>query len=80
MLKHRQNKNQRQRVVAFVGSPIVEDDKSLVKLGKKLKKNNIAIDIINFGEEAENTTKLQAFIDSVNSNDNWYVFCRTMFI
>ena len=24
-LKHRQNKNQRQRIVIFIGSPIVED-------------------------------------------------------
>jgi len=30
----------------------------------------VAIDIINFGEEAENTTKLEAFISEVNNNDN----------
>ena len=54
----------------FVGSPIEEDEKSLVKLGKKLKKNNVAVDVINFGEEAENTTKLDAFVQAVNSNDN----------
>ena len=39
-LKHRQNKNQKQRIVLFVGSPISEDEKALVRLGKKLKKNN----------------------------------------
>ena len=49
-LKHRQNKNQRQRIVVFVGSPIENDEKDLVKLGKKLKKNSVAMDIINFGE------------------------------
>ena len=37
-LKHRQNKNQKQRIVLFVGSPISEDEKALVRLGKKLKK------------------------------------------
>ena len=51
-LKHRQNKNQRQRIIVFVGSPIAEEEAALVKLGKKLKKNSVAMDIINFGEEA----------------------------
>lgn len=69
-LKHRQNKNQRQRIIVFVGSPMQEDEKTLVRLGKKLKKNNVAVDIINFGEEAENTEKLEAFIAAVNSSDN----------
>ncbi|GJJ77692.1 26S proteasome regulatory subunit N10 [Entomortierella parvispora] len=69
-LKHRQNKNQRQRIIVFVGSPVEEDEKTLVKLAKKLKKNNIAVDVVNFGEEAENTTKLEAFVAAVNSNDN----------
>ncbi|KAI9137475.1 hypothetical protein BKA69DRAFT_1110332 [Paraphysoderma sedebokerense] len=69
-LKHRQNKNQRQRVIVFVGSPIDVDEKTLVKIGKKLKKNNVAVDIVNFGEEAENTAKLEAFVNAVNSGDN----------
>lgn len=58
----------------FVGSPVEEDEKTLVKLAKKLKKNNIAVDVINFGEEAENTTKLEAFVAAVNNNDNRFVF------
>jgi hypothetical protein len=70
VLKHRQNKNQRQRIIIFVGSPVDDDEKTLVKLGKKLKKNNVAVDIINFGQEQENEAKLQAFIDAVNSSDN----------
>lgn len=69
-LKHRQNKNQRQRVIVFVGSPVAEDEPTLVKLGKKLKKNNVAVDIVNFGEEEENTAKLEAFISAVNSGEN----------
>ena len=32
---------------------------TLVKLGKKLKKNSVAMDIVNFGEEAENAAKLE---------------------
>ncbi|KAI9296911.1 hypothetical protein K502DRAFT_323517 [Neoconidiobolus thromboides FSU 785] len=69
-LKHRQNKNQRQRIVVFTGSPIYENEKELVKLGKKLKKNNVAVDVINFGEVDNNTPKLQAFIEAVNSSAN----------
>ncbi|CAG8470661.1 267_t:CDS:10 [Ambispora leptoticha] len=69
-LKHRQNKNQRQRIIVFVGSPINADEKALSKLAKKTKKNNVAVDIINFGEEAENTSKLEAFIQAINSSDN----------
>lgn len=70
-LKHRENKSQRQRIVVFVGSPIAEDEKSLVKLAKKMKKNTVAVDFVNFGEvESDNTQKLQAFIDAINSSDN----------
>ena len=42
----------------------------MVKLGKKLKKNNIAVDIVNFGEDAENQEKLSKFIEAVNSGEN----------
>ncbi|KAK0536799.1 proteasome regulatory particle base subunit rpn10 [Tilletia horrida] len=69
-LKHRQNKNQRQRIIAFVGSPLEESDAELIKLGKKLKKNNVAVDVINFGEDEENEDKLAKFVEAVNSSDN----------
>ena len=71
-LKHRQNKNQRQRIVAFIGSPLEEEEKALVKVAKKLKKNNVSIDIVSFGEEAAelNAGKLDAFLAAVNSNDS----------
>lgn len=69
-LKHRENKNQRQRIVVFVGSPIAEDKESLIKIGKKLKKNNVAVDVVSFGSEEENAEKLEAFYGAVNSNDN----------
>lgn len=32
-----------QRVVVFIGSPIAEDDKTLTKIGKLLKKNNVRL-------------------------------------
>ena len=68
-LKHRQNKNQRQRVIAFVGSPVSDSEEGLVQLAKKLKKNNVAVDIVNFGEDAQNESKLAKFLETVNSND-----------
>ncbi|CAN3352985.1 26S proteasome regulatory subunit Rpn10p [Diutina catenulata] len=69
-LKHRQNKVQQQRIVVFVGSPVHETEKELEKLAKKLKKNNVAVDVVNFGEESVNTAKLEKFISVVSSNDN----------
>mmetsp|Transcript_21323 Transcript_21323/g.46591 ORF Transcript_21323/g.46591 Transcript_21323/m.46591 type:complete len:362 (-) Transcript_21323:453-1538(-) len=69
-LKHRQNKNQRQRIVIFAGSPIAEDKETLVKIAKKLKKNSVAVDIVSFGCEEENEEKLEAFFQAVNSNGN----------
>lgn len=35
-LKHRQNKSQKPRVVCFVCSPVLNEEKELVALGKKL--------------------------------------------
>ncbi|NWZ88567.1 PSMD4 ATPase, partial [Poecile atricapillus] len=50
-LKHRQGKNHKMRIIAFVGSPVLDSDKDLVKLAKRLKKEKVNVDIINFGEE-----------------------------
>lgn len=88
-LKHRQNKNQRQRIVIFVGSPVGEDkvrqfvvpldrhqsfttlqQEELTKIGKKLKKNNVALDIVSFGDDEANAEKLEALIAAVDSNEN----------
>lgn len=69
-LKHRQNLMQRQRIVVFVLSPIEAAAEKLVVLAKKLKKNNVAIDIVNMGGEGENQEKIDAFIEVVNANDN----------
>jgi len=51
-LKHRANKNRRQRIIAMVASPVQESAKELEALGKKLKKNQIAIDVVNLGTRA----------------------------
>lgn len=74
-LKHRTNKNLRQRIIVFVGSPLsqVADEKSMVKLAKKLKKNNVAVDVVSFGEDESrepNDQVLRAFVESANSGEN----------
>ncbi|KAI3358668.1 hypothetical protein L3Q82_015081, partial [Scortum barcoo] len=68
-LKHRQGKNHKMRIIAFVGSPVEDNEKDLVKLAKRLKKEKVNVDIINFGEEEVNTEKLTAFINTLNGKE-----------
>ena len=78
-LKHRQNKNLRQRIMVFVGSPLedtsAEAERALVRLAKKLKKNNVAVDLIAFGDGIEEAGEdghsiLRAFVEAAASSDN----------
>jgi len=72
-LKNRQNKNQKQRIILFVGSPMFSETKEYVKLGKMLKKNSVAVDVIHFGHENlsnANDDKLHNLISAVNNQDN----------
>jgi 26S proteasome regulatory subunit N10 len=39
------------RIVAFVGSPVEMEEKELVKLAKRLKKEKVNVDLVSFGEE-----------------------------
>jgi 26S proteasome regulatory subunit N10 len=68
-LKHRQNKKQKQRIIAFVGSPVTATEKELEALGKNLKKNSVALDLVSFGEVEENAPKLEKLMNALNSND-----------
>ncbi|KAK6924502.1 von Willebrand factor, type A [Dillenia turbinata] len=73
-LKHRQNKKQQQRIIVFAGSPVKYDKKVLEMIGKKLKKNNVALDIVDFGEEEDGKPeKLEALLGAVNSNDSSHI-------
>ncbi|GMN29060.1 hypothetical protein TIFTF001_002276 [Ficus carica] len=73
-LKHRQNKQQQQRIIVFVGSPIKHDKKVLEMIGRKLKKNSVALDIVNFGEEDDGKTeKLEALLAAVNNTTSHIV-------
>ena len=69
-LKHRQNKSQRQRIVVFVCSPVKESESVLVKLAKKMKKNNTSVDLVAFGDLTDdNLQKLRAFNENVKGGD-----------
>jgi 26S proteasome regulatory subunit N10 len=59
----------------FVGSPLVgnaADEAAMVSLAKKLKKNNVAVDIVAFGDGIEEGDKsvLKAFVEGASSGDN----------
>ncbi|KAF3968556.1 hypothetical protein CMV_007569 [Castanea mollissima] len=73
-LKHRQNKHQQQRIIIFVGSLVKYDKKALETIGKKLKKNSVALDIVDFGEEDdEKPEKLEALLAAINANDSSHI-------
>ncbi|KAL6905805.1 hypothetical protein ACP4OV_003406 [Aristida adscensionis] len=73
-LKHRQKKQQQQRIIVFVGSPVKCEKNELEAVGKKLKKNNISLDVIDFGEsDDEKPEKLEALVAAVNSGDNSHI-------
>lgn len=69
-LRHRQNVNQRQRVVAVVGSPVGDSDAELARLAARMRKNGIALDIVCIGQEGVNSAKLHQFVTQVESGGN----------
>lgn len=55
-------------------SPIKHDKKLLEMIGRKLKKNSVALDIVDFGEEDEGKPeKLEALLAAVNNNDTSHI-------
>ncbi|KAF9021699.1 hypothetical protein BDZ89DRAFT_1019400 [Hymenopellis radicata] len=84
-LKHRENKNLRQRIIVFAGSPLegpAADEKAMIKLAKKLKKNNVALDVVAFGDGIEEPgeegkTVLRSFVENTNSGDNSHLLTVT---
>ncbi|XP_055603174.1 26S proteasome non-ATPase regulatory subunit 4 [Uranotaenia lowii] len=69
VLKHRQGKNHKMRIVVFVGSPVNHDEGELVKLAKKLKKEKVNVDIVSFGDHQKNNDIFTAFINVLNGKD-----------
>lgn len=72
-LKHRINKSQKQRIICFFGSPVVESIQVLEELGKQLKKNSVSLDIVSFGSVEENSPKLHKLYESVNNNNTSHI-------
>lgn len=50
--------------------PLLLLQEELVKIAKKLKKNNVAVDVVSFGDADANEEKLGAFTKAVNSGDS----------
>ena len=50
--------------------PITAEEKAMKRVGKLMKKNNIALDIISIGENASNQAKLEGLLEAVNKNEN----------
>ncbi|EDN02383.1 hypothetical protein HCAG_00247 [Histoplasma mississippiense (nom. inval.)] len=73
-LKHRRERAQRQRIIVFTCSPIAEDEKTLIKLAKRMKKYNVSVDFVAFGDLDDDTIKkLEAFNENVNGADGSYL-------
>ncbi|EUB56439.1 26S proteasome non-ATPase regulatory subunit 4 [Echinococcus granulosus] len=68
-LRHRQLRHQKMRIVCFIGSPIKDDEAEMVKLAKRLKKEKVNVDIVNFGEDEVNQKKLLEFVETINGKD-----------
>jgi len=68
-LKHRQGKNHKTRIIAFIGSPIEADEKQIIQLAKKLKKEKVNIDIVSFGEDEVNADLLNKFVTTINGKE-----------
>ena len=72
-LRHRKNKNHKQRIVVFVGSPLdklVEEREAFLKFSKKLKKEKVSVDFVLFGEAtSENNRLVGEFVDQLNGSD-----------
>ncbi|KAH7979378.1 hypothetical protein HPB49_009257 [Dermacentor silvarum] len=68
MLKQRENKNHKMRIVFFVGSPVLAPTGELDLLARRLKREKVNVDIVNFGEYGVNMGKLSNFINILNGD------------
>ncbi|XP_077501574.1 26S proteasome non-ATPase regulatory subunit 4-like isoform X4 [Amblyomma americanum] len=62
VLQNRLDKVHQMRIVAFVGSPVTSDKKELLSLAIKLKRENVKVDIVSFGENDLNIPTLTPFL------------------
>lgn len=59
----------------FFFSPIKYEKKALEVVGKRLKKNSVSLDVVNFGDDddQDKPLKLEALLSSVNNNDGSHI-------
>jgi len=74
-LKHRKNKSQRQRIVVFVGHPMIGTEEDFEDVGLRLKKNNVSVDIINFANP-DNISRLQTLVNTANKESDDLPTCH----
>lgn len=67
-MKNRINKNQKERVVAFISSEIKDKEENLLKIAQNFRRNNIRLDLINVNCQY-NLDILQKMHDIVNVED-----------
>ena len=71
LLNNRLNKSQRQRIMMFVHSEVTETAEELEDIAKTLKKNNVHVDIVCFGEGCHtNNLKLLEILVAKNRANN----------
>lgn len=69
VLKHRQNKHQKMRIMIFIASPVEAETKQLERLAKRLKKEKVNVDVVIFGEQEFNEEVLTPFINIINGKE-----------
>ena len=57
-------------MVLFVASPITDSEAELVALGKQLRKNSVALDVLLVGEHEQNESLAQAFVQAADKDGN----------
>lgn len=70
VLKHRQDKSLKQRIIIFVCSPIQEKPAELKRFGGQMRKQGVAIDIVSFGTVERNHEALAALHEGVDKKGN----------
>lgn len=73
-LSHRSEPRSEKRIVIFMGSPLQEPISELDILAHKLRKDNVAVDVVTFGVP-ENVAPLQHFVEKVNKDGNSCFMC-----
>lgn len=61
-------------IILSVVSPVKYEKKVLEMIGRKLKKNSVALDVVDFGEDGEGKSeKLEALVTAVNNNETSHI-------